>query len=154
MRRLFTAVAVLATFLLTLAPAPAGAAEVTEFPFTEAVYNTCNDDMLIVNGTLVDSVEISAKDGRFTYKHRVSWKDVRVESSLGISYNVDSRHVDSFTTKLSNGKETQRSLYAARLRLTPLAGADGELRVQVVYAFQTNAQGITRTFDRYTTTCN
>jgi hypothetical protein len=156
MRKYLTAVAAILTFLLTPATvAHAAPAVVTEFPFTQAVYNTCNDDLLIVNGTQVDSMRLTqGRDGGMTYKHVVRWKDVRVESQLGITYHVKSGSIDSFTTRIGNGAAVQRSLHASWLTLERVDGGPGDLRLTAVHAYRTDAQGITRTLDRYRTSCS
>lgn len=155
MKRLSTALAIFAAFLVMMIPtAQASSAQVTEFPFTESIYDSCNGDLVLVNGTLVDSVSIiPGRDGGLTYDHRVWWRDVRTDSSNGLSYTVTSGSIDHVSTKVRNGIETQRSLQASWLRLTPTGGAAGELRVVAIYAFRTNAQGETRTFDHYASSC-
>ncbi len=156
MTRLLTVVATfLALLLLPVPLANAEPAQVTEFPFTEAVYNTCNDDLLVVNGTLVDSVRIIPRpNGGMTYKHVVRWKDVEVTSQLGIAYEVKKGSVDYFSTRIRNGAEVQRSLQASWLRLRPVDRESGDLRVIAVYAYTTDAQGVTRTLDRYFSACS
>ncbi len=156
MKKYLTAVAAILALLLTPATvAHAAPAVVTEFPFTEAVYNTCNDDLLVVKGTLVDSMRLTpGRNGGMTYKHVVRWKDVRVESQRGITYSVKSGSIDSFTTRIRNGAEVQRSLQASWLRLERVDGGPGDLRVTAVYAYRTDAQGVTRTLDRYRTSCS
>jgi hypothetical protein len=153
-KRLITAAVSTAAFALVPATAAqADTAQVTEFPYTEAVYNPCNDDVVLINGTLVDSMTISqASGGGVTYDHRVWWKDVSA-SSKRFDYTVTKGAVDTFRTRVVNGAETMRSLQADWLRLKPRAGAKGELRVVAVYAFATNDKGVTRTLEHSSSTC-
>lgn len=156
MTRLLTVVATfLALLLLPVPLANAEPAQVTEFPFTEAVYNTCNDDLLVVNGTLVDYVRIIPRpNGGMTYKHVVRWKNVTVTSQLGVTYSLKKGSIDGFSTKIRNGTEVQRSLQASWLRLRPADGESGDLRVYAIYAYTTSANGITRSLERYYSTCS
>lgn len=156
MKRLLIAVAtILSALLLPTSVAHAAPAQVTEFPFTESLYNNCNDDLVLINGTLVDSVQMTVdRNGGMTYKHVVRWKNVSVTSQLGVTYTLKKGSVDGFSTKLRNGTEVQRSLHASWLRLRPAHGESGELRVYAVYAYTTNAAGITRSLERYYSTCS
>jgi hypothetical protein len=152
---LLAIVGILAVLSTPATTAHAAPAVVTEFPFTEAVYDTCNDELLVVNGTLVDSTQLAqGRNGGMTYKHVVRWRDVRAESSQGVTYRVKSGSVDWFTTKIRNGTEVQRSLQAFWLRLRPADGRGEDLRVIAVYAYTTDAQGVTRTLERYYTRCS
>ena len=152
---LFAIVAILAALSTPATVAHAAPAVVTEFPFTEAVYNDCNDDLVVVNGTLVDSMQVTqGRNGGMTYEHVVRWKDVRVESPQGIAYRFKSGSVDRFTTKIRNGTEVQRSLQAWWLRLKPVDGGPGDLRVFAVYSYTTDAHGVTRELKRHYSRCS
>ncbi len=156
MKRYLTAVAAVLAFLLApTTVAHAGSPAVTEFPFTQAVYNNCNGDLVVVNGTLVDSMQLSyGSNGGMTYKHVVQWKDVEVTSQLGVTYTMKKGSIDAFSTRIRNGTEVQRSLQASWLRLRPVDGGSGELRVFAVYAYTTGPEGITRSLDRSFSSCS
>jgi len=155
MKKLLITIVTMLAVLLPASIAHAEPAQVTEFPYTETLYNTCNDDLVIVNGTLVDSVRfVLGRNGGMTYQHVVRWKDVEVTSQLGLTYSLKKGSVDSFSTRIRNGTELQRSLQASWLRLRPDGSGSDELRVFAVYAYATGPSGITRSLDRSFSTCS
>ena len=155
MRKYLLAIVAILVVLSTPATvAHAAPAVVTEFPFTEAVYNTCNDEMVIFTGTLVVETRLTQKSNTMTYSQRTWLEDVSATAGDKV-YKVQRDSIDAFRTSVGRGQTTVLSRQASQLRLTPPDGEDGRLSVQAAYAFRTALDtGETRIlYDKYKATC-
>jgi hypothetical protein len=95
-----------AVFALTLvigASAQPAAAETTTFEFTEAVFNTCNDDLTVINGKEKITSEVTRlSGGRFRY----FFQDVKRGTGSGLTgkqYTYSNKFTDSFVATPAGG---------------------------------------------------
>jgi hypothetical protein len=73
-------------------PASASAAdwETTTFPFTDAIYNTCNDEVVIVNGSYTISTRITTRANGFLRYEVRERKFGTGQSDKGFNYTFSS----------------------------------------------------------------
>jgi hypothetical protein len=94
-------VAAVAAASLVWAPAAVAAdatTDTTDFPFTDAIYNSCNDEVVIVNGVLTVSttIQLVGNDLRYrmTSKMRGSGR-----SDKNVDYTYDNVSSSKFVTR-------------------------------------------------------
>ncbi len=112
-------VAALAATLITAAPALASWDETrTVFPGTAALYNTCNDELVLVNYDEVQVVRQRMDDGRLRWQMTTRWTNVRaINEASGRVYHVRNETLSSMDSRPDKGivRQTDAS------RLTPQA---------------------------------
>ena len=152
--RSLTVIAALVAPTLTPSGAVAGDSVETEFPITEAVYDTCTDDLVLINATLVMRTELSEKSGRLHWSERSLWEDVTAQGAE-TSYNADSDSRSRMTVRLKDGQSTVTSSQASTLRLTPVSESGGSLTVRALLTFRSDMEsGETRLISEvYRATC-
>jgi hypothetical protein len=92
-----------AVFALTLVLAAPVLAETTTFEFTEAVFNTCNDDLTVINGKETITTEVTRlRGGRFRYY----FQDAQRGTGSGLTgkqYTYRNNFTDSFVATPEGG---------------------------------------------------
>jgi hypothetical protein len=97
--------AVFALTLVMAVPAQPASAETTTttFQFTEAVFNTCNNDLTVINGKeTITTTVIPLRDGSFKYYFRDS-KSGTGSGLTGKQYTYTNTFTDSFVTTPQGG---------------------------------------------------
>jgi hypothetical protein len=99
-----------AVFGLTLVmAAPVLAAETTTFEFTEAVFNTCNDDLTVINGKETITTEVTRlRGGRFRYDFQ-DFKRGTGSGLTGKQYTYRNTFSDSFVATPEGGLVSTRT---------------------------------------------
>ena len=155
LRSLFaTALALCGFFSVSTAPSHADEPTVTRFETTEVIYNACNDELVLVNATLVTETRLTQVGTRTTYSQRTWLEDVTAASDQQ-SYLVARASVDAFSTAIRKGQTTVKSFQGSLLRLTPTSGSTGRMTVMAGYAFVSNLDtGETQVlYDKYSSSC-
>jgi hypothetical protein len=152
--RTLAVIAAFAAPTLTTSAAFAGDSVETEFPITTAVYNTCADDLVLINATLVLRTELTQKSGRMVWSERARWENVTAQGAE-TSYNADSDTRSRLTVKLQTGQSTVTSSQSSTLRLTPVSESGGSFTVRAVQTFRSDLEtGETQMVsDVYQSTC-
>jgi hypothetical protein len=98
LKRLMAAVFALA--LVMAAPAQAADWQTTTFPRTEAVFNTCNNDLVVINGKQTISTRITnGPDGFLRFELRETMYGTGVISATGAKYTYSNRFYDDFQVR-------------------------------------------------------
>ena len=95
--------------LAVAVPAGQAAAETTTFEFTEAVFNTCNDDLTVINGTeRITSTVTQLRGGGI----KVDYRDKKFGTGSGLTakrYTYRNVFTDTFTTTAVGGLVSTRT---------------------------------------------
>ena len=139
---------------VSAAPSQADEPTVTRFETTEVIYNTCNDEIVIVNATLATETRLTQVGTRTTYSQRTWLEDVTAASDQQ-SYSVARASFDAFRTAIRRGQTTIKSFQGSLLRLTPTSGPTGRMTVMAGYAFTSNLDtGETQVlYEKYSASC-
>src|SRR4051794_23899648 len=112
-------VVALAATLVTAAPAFASWEETkTVFPGTQPLYNTCNDELVLVNYDEVQVVRQRFDEGRMRWQMTTHWTNVRaINEATGRVYDVRNDTSSSIDSRQDQGIVRQTD--ASYLSLSP-----------------------------------
>jgi hypothetical protein len=130
MKRIFAA-ATLAATLLIAAPASAAWEETrTVWPTTQTYYNTCNDEVVLLNADYTEVVRQKVEAGRMRYQVTGWLSNVRAnDTASGREYSVQS--ANAFLLDSREDKGYSRTTQMEILRLKPKDAAAGKQTLMV-----------------------
>jgi hypothetical protein len=133
--RLLCVAATVATMLVGAAPASAAWEETkTVYPLTKTYYNTCNDELVLLNADYTEIVRSNFESGRFRFQTAGWLSNVRAnDTASGRPYDVQ----DAFAYALDNREDKgyYRTTQVQVIRLKP-RGATGNKQTLLVTAFR------------------
>jgi hypothetical protein len=133
--RLICVAATLAGMLVGAAPASAAWEQTkTVYPLTKPYYNTCNDELVLLNADYTEIVRSNFESGRFRFQTSGWLSNVRAsDTASGRPYDVQ----DAFAYALDNREDKgyYRTTQVQVIRLKP-KDAKGKEQTLVVTAFR------------------
>ena len=154
--------AFLATAVGVLGLAPTAAAtttttEVVQFPITHTIYNTCNNDIVLIVGTTQVQLHITATDGGKLLFETSDWvKDYEASSTLTGQRYVYNEEYGDVTQTYQNGGLVSRLRDAINLIQV---GEDGsvvndDLHVHFTFTVRVDADGNYTTEENFDVDCH
>lgn len=152
---LATAVGVLG--LASTAAATTTTTEVVRFPITQPFHNTCNDDMVLIVGTMQTQVHITATDGGKLLFETSNWtKDIDASSTVTGQRYVYNEEYGDVTQTYQDGGFTARQRSTINLIQV---GEDGslvndDLHVHFTFTVRFDADGNYTTEENFDFDCH
>src|SRR4051812_22935429 len=124
--------------LLIASPATALAAgdqTTTSWPITEPIYNTCNDEMVLINGTWTETVRQRFDNGRLRYESNAFLTKVTAAATeTGRAYTV--RKTASYRLDNDDIKGVSRTTQLETLLVSPKTRTSGKNETLRVVAYK------------------
>jgi hypothetical protein len=147
------AMVMLAAMVMAVPAQAASDWQTTTFPITDAKYNTCNGDIVVINGKLTTRTRItnSTHSGFLRFELRESMSGTGV-SDTGASYKFSSSSRDEFQVKEQRYVYTQQT-YNILLDKVGTTGSDLRVRWSVTKMTDTQTGETTVVKDDYQAVC-